>query len=71
MLYETVPMMMTMMITKTMTANSEERSGPRHRDLRSVAKLPRSSPRIADSVTMGANASIGSVQPPLMQENAS
>lgn len=54
----------------TMTANSEKRSSPHHCNLRSVAKLPRSSPRIADSATMGANASIGSVQPPQMRENA-
>ena len=59
-------MMITMMITKmiTMTStNSEKRSNPRHRKLRSVAKPPHSSPRIANSATMGANASTGSAQP--------
>lgn len=50
------------MVTMTST-NSEKRNSPRHRNLRSVAKLSRSSPRIANSATMGANASIGSVQP--------
>ena len=53
------------------STNSEKRSNPRHRKLRSVSKLPRSSPRIADSVTMGANASIGSAQSSQMRENAS
>lgn len=61
----------TMMNTKMMTANSDNCSSPRHRELASVSKPPSPSPRIADSVTMGANASIGSAQPPQMRENAS